>query len=101
MAGRREERVPTELKVKLEGGEGTARNVSASGIYFLTDVPLRQGQPVELTLEFGDFPSGPLEVTCFARVVRLEKQGATTGVAATIGRFELRRIGEAGSGDDG
>lgn len=84
------------MKVKLEGGEGTARNVSASGIYFLTDVPLREGQPVELTLEFSDFPSGPLEVTCSARVVRLERQGATTGVAATISRFEFRRIGEQG-----
>ena len=94
MAGRKEERVPTEMKVKLEGGEGTARNVSASGIYFLTDVPLREGQPVALKLEFSDFPSGPLEVTCDARVVRIEKQGAVTGVAATISSFEFRRIGE-------
>ena len=94
MAGRKEERVPTELKLKLAGGEGTVRNVSASGIYFLTDVPLEEGQPVQLSLEFSDFPSGPLEVTCAARVVRIEKRGPTTGVAATISSFEFRRIGE-------
>ncbi len=98
MAGRKEERVPTELPVRLEGGEGTARNVSASGIYFLTDVPLREGQQVELTLEFSDFPSGPLEVTCDARVVRIEEQGASKGIAATISSFEFRRIGDRGEG---
>lgn len=100
MSGRKEERVPTELPLKLEGGEGTVRNVSASGIYFLTDVPLTEGQPVDLKLEFRDFPSGPLEVTCIARVVRIEQQGGTKGVAAAISSFEFRRIGgKRGSGD--
>jgi hypothetical protein len=93
VAGRKEERVPTELKLKLEGGEGTVRDVSASGIYFQTDVPLEKGQSVQLTLEFSDFPGGPLEVTCAARVVRIEKQGPTTGVAASISSFEFRRVG--------
>lgn len=102
VAGRKEERVPTELALRLEGGEGTVRNVSASGIYFLTDVPLSVGQPVELILEFTDFPSGLLEVTCIARVVRIEHQGATKGVAAAISSFEFRRIGEKrGSGGQG
>lgn len=88
--------------LKLEGGEGRVRNVSASGIYFLTDVPLEKGQPVKLKLEFAAFPRGPLEVTCIARVVRIEDQGGTTGVAAHISRFEVRRIGERrGGGDEG
>ena len=94
MAGRKDERVPTELKLKLEKGEGTVRNVSASGIYFLTDLPLEEGQPVQLTLEFVGFPGGPLEVTCAARVVRIEPQGPTSGIAATISTFEFRRIGK-------
>jgi hypothetical protein len=67
-------------------------------MYFLTDVPLREGQLVELTLEFTDFPSGPLEVTCAARVVRVEQQGGTTGVAVAISSFEFRRIGRKPEG---
>lgn len=89
---RKEERVPTELTVRLEGGEGRAQNVSASGIYFLTDVPLQMGQPVNLKFEFANFPGGPLEVTCIGRVVRIEQHGATTGVAASISSFEVRRV---------
>lgn len=88
---RKEERVPTELKIKLEGGEGEVRNVSASGIYFLTEVPFSEGQPVKLKLEFSEFPSGPLEVTCIGHVVRVEQQGLKKGVAAAISSFEFRR----------
>lgn len=100
MARRKEERVPADLALKLEGGQGRVRNVSASGIYFLTDVPLTEGQPVDLKLEFRDFPSGPLEVTCIGRVVRVEQQGAEMGVAAAISSFEFRRMDEKREGGD-
>ena len=92
MPGRKEERFGTELVVKLEGGEGIARNVSATGIYFVTDVALVEGQPVEFRLEFDNFPSGPVEVNCSARVVRIEQQGDKKGVAASISSFEFQRI---------
>jgi hypothetical protein len=90
--GRIEERFETELTMKLEGGEGLARNVSASGIYFVTDVALRVGQPVKFTLQFEHFPSGPIAVNCVARVVRLEERGARRGVGASISSFEFHRI---------
>lgn len=96
MPGRKEERFPTQLPVKLEGGKGVARNVSANGIYFVTDVALKQGQPVRFTLEFLDFPSGPLAVNCFARIVRVEEQGTGQGVGASISSFEYRRIAKPG-----
>lgn len=90
MPGRKEERFETELTVKLEGGgEGIARNVSANGIYFVTDVALEPGQPVRFSLDYEDFPSGPLEVNCNARVVRVEEQGANWGVGASIDSFEF------------
>ena len=93
MASRKEERVVTDLRVRLEGGEGRVHNVSASGIYFVTEVPLTVGQPVDLKLEFHDLPSGALEVTCTARVVRIEPHGdAARGVAAAISSFEFRRL---------
>lgn len=97
MAGRREERFATELPMRLEGGGfGVLRNVSASGIYFVTDVALEQGQPVRFSVEFRDFPSGPIAVNCVARVVRLEEQGAGRGVGASISSFEFRRTDATG-----
>jgi hypothetical protein len=97
MPGRKEERFDTELMVKLEGGgEGVGRNVSASGIFFVTDVALEEGQPVKFTLEFQDFPSGPVEVNCSARVVRVEEQGTGRGIAVWIDSFEFHSVPKAG-----
>lgn len=101
MAGRKDERFGTDLKVKLEGGEGVVRNVSASGIYFVTDVALDKGQPVKFTLDFQNFPSGPISVNCIARIVRVEEQGTSRGVAAAISSLEFRRIPPPRDGSDG
>jgi PilZ domain len=96
MPGRKEERFEAELIVKLEGGEGVARNVSASGIYFLTDVALEVGQPVKLTLEFENVATGPIAVNCIAHIVRVEQRGPMSGVAASISSFEFRRVVDPG-----
>lgn len=101
MPGRKDERFGTELTVRLEGGEGVVRNVSASGIYFVTDVALKQGQPVRFTLDFRNFPSGPISVNCIARIVRVEEQGTSNGVAAAISSLEFRRIPEARDSSEG
>jgi hypothetical protein len=98
MAGRKDERFKTELPLKFEGGTGVVRNVSASGIYFVTDAALQEGQPVEFTLEFENFPSSPIAVNCIARIVRVEQQGARTGVAAAISSFEFHRVARPGKG---
>lgn len=95
--GRQQERFDTELELKLEGdGYGVVRNVSAGGVYFVTDVALIEGQPVKFSLEFWNFPSGPIVVNCVARIVRVEEQGLRRGVAAAISSFEFRRIPEPG-----
>jgi hypothetical protein len=96
MPGRKEQRFDTELVVNLEGGgEGIARNVSASGIFFETDVALQAGQPVRFSLQFEDFPSGPIEVNCIARVVRVVEHGASRGIGASIDSFEFHTVPEA------
>lgn len=84
----------------LEDGYGLVRNVSASGAYFVTDVALREGQTVKFTLEFPNFPSGPILVNCIARVVRVEQRGSKQGVAVAISSFEFRRIPDAGGSFD-
>lgn len=92
VAGRRENRFETTLALRLEHGEGIVRNVSANGIYFVTDVALEEGARVSFTLEFANFPGGAIQVNCIARIVRVEQQGAKKGVAATINSFEFRRL---------
>ena len=37
---RHQERFPLEVPVMLEGGVGTSRNMSESGIFFVTDTPM-------------------------------------------------------------
>lgn len=92
VAGRQEERFDTTLAVRLEQGGAVARNVSANGIYFLTDVAVEAGATVQFTLDFLHFPGGPIQVNCVARVVRVEQQGAQKGVAAAIQSFEFHRL---------
>ena len=70
------------------------RNVSTSGIYFVTDVALQEGAPVKLTLEFESFPGGPIQVDCNARIVRVDEHGEKRGVAARINSFEFFRVGK-------
>jgi hypothetical protein len=78
----------------LESGEGVARNVSAHGIYFDTYVACEPGASIKFTVRFPDFPSGPIAVDCFARVVRVEARGNRSGVAAAIREFEFYRVSQ-------
>lgn len=95
MAGRREERFDTSLALKLEEGEGVVRNVSASGIYFVTDVALQAGDRVKFRLDFENFPAGPVAASCIAHVVRVEPEGEKQGVGAAIQSFEFYRAPKA------
>lgn len=90
--GRQEERFDTTLAVRLERGDAITRNVSANGIYFVTDLPLETGATVTFALDFQNFPGGPIQVNCIARIVRIEEQGGQKGVAATIQSFEFQRL---------
>jgi hypothetical protein len=65
-------------------GQGVVRDVSAASIYFITDVSLKAGQSFVFTLLFQNASPGPISAHCMARVVRLEKQGCQSGVAASI-----------------
>jgi hypothetical protein len=90
---RREERFETTLAIRLEHGSGLARNVSASGIYFTTDVALEAGAPISFTLDFKDYPGALLRVVCAAKIVRIESRDGKTGVAAAIDSFRFVRVG--------
>lgn len=90
---RKEERYSTELVVTFEGGgNGVIREVSANGLYLVTDATLRRGQLVRFRLQFDNVSNGPISVNCTARVMRVEKHGAKNGIAASFTRFEFHRV---------
>jgi hypothetical protein len=90
--GRLEQRFDTTMTVRFEQGSGVTRNVSASGIYFVTDAAFEKGMQISFTLDFDDFLPGPLRLKCEAQVVRVEQHEGKLGVAAAISTFELARI---------
>ena len=79
MGARRDERFDSDLRIKLDRGDGHMRNVSASGIYFLTDVNLKPGESLKFTLEFSGLQIGVVSARCEARVVRVDPHGSAKG----------------------
>ena len=91
MPGRREPRFESDLAVELDGGSARARNVSASGIYLETNVPLRKGAELRFTVQFAPIEGTPLRMECQARVVRVERLVGRFGVGASIVHFSFAR----------
>jgi len=69
------------------------RNVSASGVYFMTDVDLKPGESLKFTLEFSGLQIGVVSARCEARVVRVDPRGTLRGVGATFESIEFHRVG--------
>ncbi|HKL25327.1 MAG TPA: PilZ domain-containing protein [Desulfuromonadales bacterium] len=79
------ERYEVEVPVYLEEGTGISRNISSSGIYFLTDKNLREGMLIKFSVSFEyAVPGRTIEVHGQAMVKRVEPQNSTLGVAAQI-----------------
>jgi len=78
------------LAVKLERGVGHTRDVSASGVFFTTPLPLSPGARItfSIELEHAD-PSGVLPITCEGQIVRIEPRPDAIGVAVHISAFDL------------
>ena len=92
MEQRKHERYSADLTILLDRGKGVVHNVSAGGIYFITDVRLKIGQKLTFRLEFPHAPGGCIAATCTARVVRTEIRNRQYGIGASISAFEFRRL---------
>ena len=92
MGARRDERFGSDLAITLVQGDGVMRNVSASGVYFLTDADLKPGEPLRFTLEFNGLQIGVVSALCEARVVRVERRGAQNGVGAVFESIQFQRV---------
>ncbi len=88
---RRDQRFDSDLTIELGQGQASMRNVSASGVYFLTQLDLEVGDPLSFTLEFPGMQTGIISANCAARVVRVQQHGDQKGVAAAFESIEFYR----------
>jgi PilZ domain len=70
---------------------GETRDVSFRGLYFWTQEELEAGIPIEfvLTLPREITMTRDVNIHCFGRVIRVEPQRKSRGVAARIERYEF------------
>jgi Tfp pilus assembly protein PilZ len=92
-------RVPLRFRALNNPGstEQTAQseNISQRGLYFLTNVPLKIGTPVEVSLRMPQELSGRVasDVKCVARVVHVRPSYAPdgmSGIGLHIERYEAK-----------
>ena len=85
---RREERFMMEVPVNLDSGMGVSRDISQSGIYFITDQHFQPGGDVRFSVKLDYARSGkPVRLDCQAQVLRVEPNDGSFGVAARINNF--------------
>ena len=83
-------RFPGALPVITGSSKGITRNLSSSGILFETDDFFFPGQAREflIVLEYL-YPDRPAFIQCGGAIVRVEKNGKKTCVAATIDSYSI------------
>jgi hypothetical protein len=92
MQRRKEPRADSYLAVALDGGNGVSRNLSASGIYFETEVPLRAGASVSFSMDFASPEGHPVRMFCAGWVIRTEQLEGRIGAGVRIDEFHIERL---------
>lgn len=83
--------MPAALPVNLNEGTGITRDVSASGVFFETDVNYAAGSEISFSIELQG-PAGKLMLKCKGQIVRVEERDGKVGVAAKIIESQLEAI---------
>jgi hypothetical protein len=85
------ERVDARVCVKLEDGTtGETRNLSPSGVFLVTDAPMKVGSGVRFSVEFQEV-GGSFYLDCVGEIVRMESVEGKTGVGVRITQSRLER----------
>ncbi len=66
-----------------DGGYGVTRDISAGGLYFLTDAELALGRSVDFEIDL-ELPGGPVRLVAQGQIVRIERRGRKTGVGVRL-----------------
>jgi hypothetical protein len=81
---RREERMSSTRPVRLDRGTGVTRNISASGVFFETNVDYAAGSEISFAIELDDPRGEKVMLRCRGEIVRVEHRDGKVGVAAKI-----------------
>jgi hypothetical protein len=85
------DRVEAEVPIRFNGEvAGATRDMSASGVYFVADNPIGEGQSIRFAIDI-DGPVGPLVLWCSGNVVRVDDVAGKTGVAVSLNESRLER----------
>lgn len=87
---RRAERKAVEYRVRFGSGEGVITNISASGLYLVTDSLSPVGTLLRLNIDFPGLQCGDLLVR--ARVRRVDHMEGVFGIAMTIEGFAFATL---------
>ena len=88
MQRERAERLAVQFPVKWGQGQGISHDISATGMYFLTDKDCVEGSLIELNIEL-DTPAGALTLQCEGEVRRVAQHDGKTGIAVRFTRQEI------------
>jgi hypothetical protein len=96
---RRAHRFPMTLPMLMARTEGSeesvsTRDVSSGGVYFEVEEAPHAGSKLEfvITLPTEITMTGPVQIRCIGKVVRVDRGSGQIGVAATIDRYEFLRV---------
>ncbi len=86
---RASQRIQVEVPVYIGGEKATSRDVSWTGIYFLTDQSFTEGGDLSFALDLNyALPGKPIKLDCQGEVIRIERLGEKFGIAARINDFQ-------------
>ena len=81
---RREDRMFARRLVRLDRGTGVTRNISASGVFFVTGGDYVPGNKINFTIELAGLRGGTLMLRSWGKIVRIEIRRGIVGVGAKI-----------------
>jgi len=83
-------RFKADMPVLAQGGQGVARDLSSSGVFFETDGSFTSGQPIEFSIVLEHlYPDRPVRLNCKGSIVRVEQKEGKVGVATTIESYTI------------
>ena len=86
---RASQRIQVEMPVYIGHEKAVTRDVSSTGIYFLTDQSFVEGADLNFSLDLSyALPGKPVKLYCQGEVIRIERHGEKFGIAAKINDFQ-------------